>query len=738
MKSFELETCPTEQEIADFLSGETTDLNPTLLDLHLSSCPACLLVLERLDAKFFPETPDLSETWTDLSGQDSGGHEGGFHPRPRFSDLVLRKRIGKGGFGDVYLAQQLSANQRPVAVKILRRELNAKNEARHTRQELDALTQLQHDNIATVFQKSVAADGTIAIVMELVDGEPLSAYLTDESIGFADRLRIADRICSAIQYIHEQGIVHQDLKPSNILLTLQDGLLVPKVIDFGLSVKINRSHLRLLRGAGTKQYMAPEQAGYLNRDACAQSDVYALGICIYELLSGKRATPAFDGETTSEYFERIHSENHELAPLEVFPRRSSPLLESQVKELHTVLAKATARDIDSRYPSAKAMQNDLIAASELRPISLRRNDSLHSCKLLLLRNRWRAAAACIFAVAIVVAFVLTSNAQRRTNAVITESGKFTKKLVDRVNPLIADSVSEFTNEQVVDTAEAVIEEAKAIEFQNHDELLRTRLSAANTLLAIDRHEESIAELQSIAKACDSKFGASNDDTLAIKMHLAHAYLKCGLLDQANDLYSQAHRIWENRYGINDGRTLAATQYKSLVEQRLGNHERAILLCDKVIDRYRSETSNRDLILESVLNTKAKSLVSLSRYREAVTHFQLVKSMYLKHGLSSTHPSVLFVENDIALAESNEGNCASALSRIAGVVKSIKDVYPKNAEMIYRAEINHAVILHRCGMSSDAIEILDRVRSDSSHPEILSNANRQLQAIEQEAEVSPGR
>ncbi len=211
---------------------------------------------------------------------------------------TLERRIGEGGMGEVWVAQQTEPVKRKVALKLIKPGMDSRAVLQRFEQERQALALMDHPNIAKVLDGGLTPNGQPFFVMELVNGLPLSKFCDDAKLTPTERLELFVPICQAVQHAHQKGIVHRDLKPANILVTLIDGKPVPKVIDFGVAKatagKLTDETLATQFGAvvGTLDYMSPEQAGFSGEDVDTRSDIYSLGVILYELLTGLRPTDA--------------------------------------------------------------------------------------------------------------------------------------------------------------------------------------------------------------------------------------------------------------------------------------------------------------------------------------------------------------------------------------------------------------------------------------------------------------
>ena len=259
-----------------------------------------LLLAHDAPQAFLPEQPSSTSGagLTELAAAASQGHA---EPPPnleqpgeRIGPYKLLEKIGEGGCGVVYMAEQKEPIKRRVALKIIKLGMDTRQVVARFEAERQALALMDHPNIAKVLDAGATETGRPYFVMELVRGLKITDFCDQKNLSTRERLDLFIRVCGAIQHAHQKGVIHRDIKPSNILVSVNDGVAVPKVIDFGIAKATNQELLTdktlftaYAQFLGTPAYMSPEQAEMTSLDIDTRTDIYSLGVLLYELLTGR-------------------------------------------------------------------------------------------------------------------------------------------------------------------------------------------------------------------------------------------------------------------------------------------------------------------------------------------------------------------------------------------------------------------------------------------------------------------
>lgn len=379
------------------------------------------LVTAHLAAEAFMK-PLADPLWRELFREEKGDTIGRY---------TLIQQIGEGGFGTVYLAEQNQPVKRQVALKIIKPGMDSKEIIARFEVERQVLALMDHPHIAKVHDAGTTGGGRPYFVMEVVKGAPITKYCTEGNLDIKTRLELFIDVCAAVQHAHQKGIIHRDLKPSNILVSPHDGKPVVKVIDFGIAKAIGTEltektiFTQYGRMIGTPQYMSPEQAELKELSLDTRSDIYSLGVILYELLTG--TTPLEGDQLRSAGYTGMQRLIRDVTP----PKPSTKLAESLGRpgstllshpevspralrgDLDWIVLKALEKDPGRRYQSAGAMVEDLLRFLQHKPVEARPPSMTYLMLRFTRRHRGPVFAGAALLVTLILGAVGTSIGMNR-------------------------------------------------------------------------------------------------------------------------------------------------------------------------------------------------------------------------------------------------------------------------------------------------------------------------------------
>ncbi|MHC5003306.1 MAG: protein kinase domain-containing protein, partial [Planctomycetota bacterium] len=529
----------------------------------------------------------------------------------------LLQKIGEGGFGTVYMAEQERPVQRRVALKIIKLGMDTRQVVARFEAERQALAMMDHPNIARVLDAGATETGRPYFVMELVKGVPITEYCDRNKLETEERLSLFTDVCHAVQHAHQKGVIHRDLKPSNVMVTLHDGRPIPKVIDFGIAKALHRKltertlFTEYAQFVGTPQYMSPEQAEMSGLDVDTRSDVYALGVLLYELLTG---TTPFDAKRLREAgYGEIQRIIREEEPERPSTRVSSlsrgtassavpddegadaPATDVQViaHDRHTdpaslrralrgdldwIVMRCLEKDRTRRYETANGLVTDIDRHLRHEPVTASPPSRAYRFRKFARRNRGVLTTACVVLVALAGGLAVALSALQRERSAVAEANVVLGFLTDMLSapePGPAADPEEVGGR--VTFRELLDQAARRVETEFVDRPLieaQLRYTIGDTYHGLGHYLEAEPHKQRAWEIRRRTLGDEHPDTLLAARSVARLYRKTGRHEEAREIFERTAELQAQVLGPEDPVTLSTLNGLANTYANMGMHEQA--------------------------------------------------------------------------------------------------------------------------------------------------------------------
>jgi serine/threonine protein kinase len=691
----------------------------------------------------------------------------------------LLQEIGQGGMGAIFMAEQEHPLRRRVALKIIKPGMETKQVIARFEAERQALALMDHQNIARVFDGGTTATGRPFFVMELVRGVPITEYCDQSRLTPRERLELFIPVCQAIQHAHQKGIIHRDIKPSNILVTLHDGKPVSKVIDFGIAKAIDQRlterTLFTQLGAiiGTPEYMSPEQAGMSGLDVDTRSDIYCLGVLLYELLTG--STPLRRETLRQAGFDDVLRRIREEEP----PRPSTRLSQSTDTlpsisaqrhieparlrklvrgELDWIVMKALEKDRTRRYETASGLARDIERYLNGEPVEAGPPSASYWLRKYARKHRAALFTAAAFTGILALAAAVSSwqaylatkarneaqDAYRKSQA--SEARAKEQEAEARQSGAESEAVLKFFQEQVLSAARPEGQEGglgKDVSIRKAVDAAEPKIAAAfkdqptveasirnalgETYFYLGERALAISQFDLARTLRMSKLGIDHPDTLNSCNNLAAAYLDAGRTAEAIGVNKKTLELRTARLGSAHPDTLESRNNLANALQAQGRMGEAIALHEETLKLRTAKLGpdHPDTLISR--NNFAAALQRAGRTDEAIAQHQETLRLLISK-LGPHNPVTLSSRNNLAAAYFAAGRIAKAIALDEGTLELRKAKLGPDHPDTLVSRHNLADAYLAAGRTSEAISLQEETLGIQTkklgpvHPDALQSAN----------------
>jgi serine/threonine protein kinase len=663
---------------------------------------------------------------------------------PKVPGYEILELLGCGGMGVVYRAWQQGLN-RPVALKVIKPGMDSRQVIARFDVERKALALMDHANIATVVDAGTTDSGHPYFVMELVQGVPITEYCDRNRLTPLERLELFIPVCQAIQHAHQKGIIHRDVKPSNVLVTRSDGTAVPKVIDFGVAKAIDRRLTETTMFTqydmiiGTFQYMSPEQAEMGTPDVDTRSDIYSLGVVLYELLTG--STPLeqakLRGAACEQILRRIREEDpprpstrlsetkDQLATIAARRKTEPARLAKLVRgELDWIVMKALEKDRSRRYETANGLARDIQRYLDGDPVEAGPPSAAYRLMKLARRHRGALATAGTFALLLLLATAVSTylaikaaRAERGARGAEAQAGR------DRDAALAASRAEAEMRRRAEGAEKAARLEADKAQTVNR--------FLTEDLLVQAEPENNAAEsrvtlrevLDRAAAKVGERFGEQPEVEAAVRRTIAETYHGLGAWGESERHWRTVREIERRRAGTESAAIWEAEAQIGHMLRHLGRYREALDLLPRAADGLRRVLGPDHHETLNAVDSLAQTYKVAGRLADAVPLYE-DNLRRLKDKFGPDHVSTLTSMNNLANAYSLSGRLADAVPLLEETVNQLKAKFEPDHPYTLHATHNLAVTYRRVGRHADALRLFEdtlrrrQARLPPDHPDTL--------------------
>jgi non-specific serine/threonine protein kinase/serine/threonine-protein kinase len=595
----------------------------------------------------------------------------------------LVKMVGTGGMGEVWRAEQTAPFHRTVALKLIKAGMDTRAVVARFESERQALALMEHPNIAKVFDAGATPEGRPYFVMEYVPGLSITSYCDKHRLSIRDRLLLFTQVCEGVQHAHQKAIIHRDLKPSNVLVSEVDQKPVPKIIDFGLAKatgpRLSQATMYTEAGGvvGTPDYMSPEQANSSERNIDTRTDVYSLGVILYELLVGVLPFSSQGGGLTPSILEKLRADEPTLpsSKIKALGESSEESAEKRQEEpkslrrhlrgeLDWIAMKALEHDRSRRYGSPSELAADIQRYLNDEPVLAGPPSTTYRASKFVRRHRFGVAVAAA-ALILLVAFAVTMALQARRIAKERDRANREAAASERVADFMTQmfKVSDpgetrgnsVTAREILDKASEDVDSGLANDPQLQAQMMNTMGTVYENLGLFGQAEPLLRHALEIRRRI---LGNSNKDTLKSMYQLSEVLTWKGNAAEAEKLCRESFEGRKTVFGLENRDTLTSMNWLVWILFIEGQYPEAEKLARQTVETTRRALGTQDKVTLSAMGRLGVILTEERKLPEAEA-IQREGVEVRKRTLGAEHPDTLAATSNLATLLQAEGKFAES-------------------------------------------------------------------------------
>ena len=688
-------------------------------------------------------------------------------PGDRIGRYKLLQKIGEGGCGVVYMAEQEEAVRRRVALKVIKLGMDTKAVIARFEAERQALARMEHPNIARVLDAGATTAGRPFFVMELVRGIRITEYCDQNNLSTEQRLRLFINVCHAIQHAHQKGIIHRDIKPSNILVTLHDGQPVPKVIDFGIA-KATQGRLTeqtlftaFEQFIGTPAYVSPEQAEMSGLDIDTRSDIYSLGVLLYELLAGR--TPFDTQELVAAGLDEMRRRIREQQPprpslrvrtlndsdrTTVARRRGTdgPRLTLELRgDLDWIVMRCLEKDRSRRYETANGLAMDIERHLNNEPVTARPPSTVYLFTKLVRRHRLAFAAGLGITLALAAGFAASTLLYLRERDSLDRARRAEKGRESALRTAVEQKNAADQARKEAEQGKKMVQE-QSVRHTKLAVMMLANLKDIGLNAGFAPDQRVLREMMAKAAALQKEFADQPEFLAAVDETLGGVYVKMDELKRAEEMFQEALKVRRQAQGEKSPEVAQTLNYlghvysrQSRWEEAYQTHEDALQLLQ---DLQAEHPARKDPEISRTMSAMGWVRAQQGELSEAANFLQLALEAQRKAGAMTDVATTLI---RIGSVLTHDGRVAEAEEMLREALSINRDIFGANSLQVISSlqalavtiALNQVRLPEAIALYRDAFEIRERINNPNAVHDSSLVEKKEPPPTVQELLIKPG-